>query len=235
MNTFGFRTHSLRPIFYTAFVALVLCGTSPVSAAWRDTPTTRLAALALMQMLNGELLSSNSATLTLERWCLDHALAVPAVIVAQRIPGVELVADDEQRRRLQVDAAELLRYRRVELRCGAHVLSIADNWYVPSRLTAEMNRLLDATETPFGRVVLPLAPHRESFSAVMLWSPLPKGWEMAARPARRGGRAISRPLALPATLFEHRAVVYSGDRLPIAEVHEQYQRGLLDFPEPHPQ
>ena len=37
--------------------------------------------------------------------------------------------------------------------CGSVVLSEADNWYVPSRLTPEMNRLLDTTDAPFGRVV----------------------------------------------------------------------------------
>lgn len=229
----GIHEHRLRSLVHTAVMALALCSASPVSAAWHDTPTTRLEALALIQTLNAELLSANSATLTLERWCMDHALAAPAVIVAHQIQGAELPADDELRQRLQVDAAEPLRHRRVELRCGAHVLSVADNWYVSSRLTAGMNQLLDTTDTPFGKVVLPLRPRRETVSAEMRWSPMPKGWEMTA-PKRRSERAMSRWLNVPETLFEHHAVVYTGDHLPIAEVHERYQRGLLDFPEPHP-
>jgi chorismate-pyruvate lyase len=207
-----------------AMAALALCNVSVAQSAWRDTPTTRLEALALMQTLSAELLASTSATLTLERWCQEHALAAPATIVAHRISGTEVAADDEQRRHLQVDATEPLRYRRVELRCGPHVLSIADNWYVPGRLTSGMNRLLDTSESPFGRVVLPLHPRRESLSALLLWSPLPQP----------GGRRVTKLLLdVPPALFEHRAIVYSGDNLPIAEVHEVYQRGLLEFPEPH--
>lgn len=37
---------------------------------------------------------------------------------------------------------------------------------------------------------------------------------------------------MPAGLIEHRAILYSSDHRPIAEVHEIYQRELLDFPEP---
>ena len=125
---------------------------------WHDTPQSRLVALALVQTLNAELLAGNSATLGLERWCREHALAAPATIEARKIAGVGVAASDQQRRHLQVDDAEPLSFRRVELRCGSHVLSIADNWYVPGRLTPDMNRLLDETDTPFGRVVLPLQP-----------------------------------------------------------------------------
>ena len=42
---------------------------------WHDTAATRLAALALVESLNAELLASQSATLTLEHWCAAHALA----------------------------------------------------------------------------------------------------------------------------------------------------------------
>ncbi len=183
-----------------------------------------------MQTLNAELLAGNSATLVLERWCQQHALATPPVLVAQKIAGAAAAASDGQRRHLLVAAAEPLRYRRVELRCGPQLLSVADNWYVPGRLTPEMNRLLEATETPFGRVVLPLQPRREVLSAALLWLPLPKGWESSA-PQRSAGRFSGR-LEIPSALFEHRAIVYTGDHLPIAEVREVYQRGILAFPEP---
>ena len=36
---------------------------------------TRLEGLALVQTLNGEILASRSATLTLEKWCHEHGLA----------------------------------------------------------------------------------------------------------------------------------------------------------------
>ena len=65
-------------------------------------------------------------------------------------------AGPDIRRLLKVAAGEPVRYRRVRLSCGAQVLSDADNWYVPARLSAEMNATLDGTETPFGTVVKPL-------------------------------------------------------------------------------
>ena len=40
--------------------------------SWPDTPATRLEALALLQTLNADLLSNDSATLTLDRWCEAH-------------------------------------------------------------------------------------------------------------------------------------------------------------------
>jgi hypothetical protein len=112
------------------------------------------------------------------------------------------------------------------LRCGERVLSEADNWYVPARLTTEMNRLLDTTETPFGRAVQRLAPYRRTLEVRMLWAPLPEGWE---RQPRQAAAAASVPLAIPDALFEHRAVLYTRDHTPFSEVHEVYQRDLLAF------
>jgi hypothetical protein len=219
-------------------VALMLSGCFVVVAdgastapPWRDTPLARLEALALIETLNGELLSSSSATLTLERWCRDHSLADAPVILAHRIEtGSELPADTP-REDLQVAAHETVRYRRVELTCGEHVLSVAENWYVPARLTRQMNRLLETTQTPFGKVVQPLKPHRETIAARFLWSALPNGWERMEFD-QRSGASRKDPLQLPQALFEHRAILYTREREPIAEVHEVYQRDLLAFPEP---
>jgi len=204
-------------------------------ASWRDTPVSRLEALALLQTLNTELLSGSSATLTLERWCREHALADPAVIVARRIPAAEsepaAVASAAQREALQVSADEPIRYRRVELACGAHVLSVAGNWYVPSRLTDAMNRLLETTQIPFGKVVLPLHPHRETLEVKALWFPLPENWAQPGAPRERATRAHAR-LEIPAALFEHRVLLYNDTHLPVAELDEVYQRGVIDFAEP---
>src|SRR6201992_3217418 len=121
------------------FVTVACCaglGAAPPTAPppWRDTYTVRLEALALLQSLNADLLSHDSATLTLDRWCEAHGLASPAKIVAERVHGVDKPASDEQRRLLAVGEGEPIRYRRVRLSCGGHVLSEADNWYVPGRL-----------------------------------------------------------------------------------------------------
>jgi hypothetical protein len=195
---------------------------------WPDTIAARLEALALIESLNAELLSSHSATLTIEKWCADHKLAATPKIVARLDRGVDKPATQEQRQRLQVGDAELVKFRHVELACGTQVLSIADNWYVPGRLTAEMNSALETTDTPFGKAVLALAPTRETFAANVLWSPLPIGWEMGAKgavPQNSGG-----VLEIPRALFEHRALLFDKNKVPFSEVDEIYQHALLAFP-----
>jgi chorismate-pyruvate lyase len=195
---------------------------------WQESFTARLEALALLQTLNAELLSHDSATLTLDRWCAAHRLASPARIVAERAEGAEQAPTDEQRRLLGISATEPVRYRRVRLVCGDHVLSEADNWYVPARLTPEMNRLLDTTDIAFGRAVQTLNFRRRTLSAKLLWPPLPQDWEMGAPlPERRGST-----LTIPHAVLEHRAVLSLLDGAPFSEVVETYTREVLAFPEP---
>jgi hypothetical protein len=199
--------------------------------AWADTFVARVEALALMQSLNAEILGSTSATLTLETWCRDHKLADNPTIVAHLVKGADKAATAEQRRRLHVAPQDAVRYRRVRLLCGSQVLSEADNWYVPGRLTADMNKQLDTTDTPFGKVVRPLEPYRQTFSVKILWSPLPDGWDRGVDSAARAA-ASSGSLVLPDALFEHRAVLYTGAHQAFAEVDEVYQKQILAFPQP---
>lgn len=194
---------------------------------WRDTFESRLAILALLQSLNGETLASSSATRTLEEWCGEHRMADDPKIVARRVAGARKEPSAEQLQRLGVRDASEVQYRRVELRCGAHVLSEADNWYVPGRLTPEMNALLATTDTPFGKVVQPLHPYRRTIAVTMLWSPLPRGWEQQSRSRFRSHRR--RMLEIPKEVFRHRAVLYTADHLPFSEVVETYQSELLAF------
>lgn len=201
------------------------------SPQWPDTFEARVEALALMQTLNAEILSSRSATVTLESWCRDHKLADTPRIVAKLVKTGDRPPTMEQREHLQVSEQEVVKYRRVQLTCGARVLSEADNWYVPSRLTPEMNRLLESTDTPFGRAVQSLEPYRQTFAATLLWSPLPSGWENRALPLPAPTKG---PLAIPAALFEHRAILYTREHLPFSEVDEVYQGQILAFPSPRP-
>ena len=156
----------------------------------------------LAQKLSADILASSSATLTLEKWCADHAMAAEPKIVARLVREAVQPASSETLARLGATQAEV-KYRRVQLYCGTHLFSEADNWYVPRRLTPEMNRLLDETDTPFGKAVQALAPSRRTLSRTTLHS--------------------------PTALFEHAAVLYSASRQPIAEVRETYQRGVLAF------
>lgn len=195
--------------------------------AWPDSYVARLEALALIQTLNAELLGSRSATITLEGWCRNHRLAPEPRIVADRMTGTDKAPTPEQRQRLQVGGGDTVKYRRVQLRCGAQVLSEADNWYVPERLTPEMNRILDTTDTPFGRVVESLEPYRRTFAVTLLWAPLPEGWEREGAPLPGG---TDTPLAIPGAVLEHQAVLYTRDHKPFSEVSEVYQRQILGFP-----
>ena len=179
-------------------IASLLLALSPATA---QTPTAHQAA----DGLDARLRASPSATATLRDWCDFYGVADPT-IHAELVKGPARAATARQRRELKVSASEPLGYRHVRLSCGGHVLSEAENWFVPSRLTPAMNAALDTTDTPFGTVVKPLNINRRMLGAETLW--------------RRGARP-------PAQLFRHLALVLDADGRPIAEVIETYQREVV--------
>ncbi|OOG65626.1 hypothetical protein B0E46_04635 [Rhodanobacter sp. B04] len=191
--------------------------------SWPDTLLGRTQALAELQTLNADLLSHPSATLTLERWCSSHHLAAEAKIVAHRVHGADKPLPEGARAQLGIGPDEPVRYRRVQLACGDMVLSDADNWYVPARLTAAMNRQLDSSDMPFGKVVQPLHFRRQTLSADVLWSPLPSGWDSgAALPP-----PSDKPLIIPAHVLQHRALLVTQDNQPFSLVIESYTANVL--------
>jgi chorismate-pyruvate lyase len=210
----------LRHTLFCVVATLALCGCAATQA--RDDYVAHLEALALLQTLNADLLSHDSATLILEHWCGEHHLADPPRIVARRLRDASKPIPDELRNRLAVDAREPIAYRHVQLACGEHVFSEADNWYVPSRLTPEMNRQLDTTDEPFGRVVKPLGFRRNSLSAELLWQPLPRGWEM-----QRSRESAA--LQIPQEVLRHQAILYTSSQMPFSAVVETYTRQLFAF------
>lgn len=165
---------------------------------------------ARLAALNAALARHGSATVALERWCRTHGAPPGARIVAQRLHGAAEAPTADQRRRLGVGPTEPVRHRRVRLTCAGRVLSEADNWYVPGRLTRGMNRLLERTETPFGRAVQGLRFRRRVLAVELLWAP---------------GQA--RP---PAHVLRHRALLVRADGAPLSEVVETYTRAALFLP-----
>lgn len=146
-----------------------------------------------------------SATAAMEEWCLAERIAPSPDIRALREAGPALAASAETRAALQVGPHERLGYRHVRLACGDRVLSVAHNWYVPARLTKEMNAMLEGSDTPFGKVVAPLNYTREE------------------QPAHRGGTS-----ACPAgTVLTKGAVLRLPDGTPISLVIECYTKGIL--------
>ncbi len=206
---------------WISVATLAGCALAPNAAS--DDRLVRTQALALLQTMNADLLSHDSATLTLERWCADHDLARPARVVARRVRDAVKPIPDDLRAQLAVGATEPIAYRHVQLMCGEHVLSEADNWYVPSRLAAAMNRHLDTTDEPFGKVVKPLGFQRRTLSAELLWSPLPSGWEMSVSTVDHG------PLSIPPAVLRHEAILYTSAQVPFSAVVETYTNQLFDF------
>ncbi len=124
----------LMTIFLPLLWSLASSADAPLPASaevWPNTLVARLEASLLLQTLNAELLSHDSATLTLEQWCGAHHLATPPRIHAERVTGVDKPVTEEQRHELGVSPSVPVRYRRVKLLCGTAELSEADNWYVP--------------------------------------------------------------------------------------------------------
>lgn len=216
-----------RALLLSICFTFALHARGPRRPEWRDTYESRLEVLALLQTANAEILAAASATRVLEEWCAEHHMADDPKIIATRVPDVRKEPSAEQLERLQVRDAAEVRYRRVELRCGTHILSEADNWYVPARLTPEMNTLLDTTDTPFGKAVQPLHPYRRTLAVTILWTPLPPGWEQQPSTRFRGHRG--RTLTLPKEAFQHRAILYTAGHQPFSEVVETYQSELLAF------
>jgi chorismate-pyruvate lyase len=154
-----------------------------------------------VRRLEEEILAAPSATQALEARCARLGLAASPKVRALRDRAIQLAPDREVRRLLKVGKDETLRYRRVRLACGGQVLSEADNWYVPSRLTPAMNRALDASDTSFGTVVKPLRFQRQTLRVEKL--------------TQRG------------RLFRVVALLVDASGRPFSLVRENYSRALL--------
>ena len=135
-----------------------------------------------------------SATAALGQWCAARQLAPDPRISATVINGRTNDPPGDLRRILNLSDDDRMGYRHVRLSCGGKLLSEAHNWYATARLTAEMNRTLDETDTPFGRVAAPLRFTRERLA----------GERGAASYCPRG------------TVLSHRALLRLPDGAPLA-------------------
>lgn len=181
--------------------------------AWPDTPAARAEASARLDLLQQELRDHPSATLVLEHWCARYHLAADPKIIAERVRGAPKPAPASVRLNLALRPGEALGYRRVQLLCGSRVLSDADNWYVPDRLTPAMNDLLDHTDTPFGLAVKSLHFQRRTLLSEKLWRP--------------GGPAGGPPLAIPGHVLRNVGLLIAENGEPISQVVENYTASVL--------
>lgn len=179
-----------------ALVGLVLM------AAGQDASPTR----AQYDAFEAELNAGPTATAALQRWCDAHG--VTGRISAEVDRSLAHTISAGIYLRLELGKNEPVAYRRVRLRCGAYVLSEAENWYVPSRLTPAMNEALETSDTPFGAVIAPLTPHRQPISSERLWAD---------------------GIPAPENILRNRALVLDHNGRPLAEVRETYKRTALEI------
>jgi hypothetical protein len=191
---------------------------SASASAWHNNTRDRADVVAEITSLKESLIAGRSASVALEAWCAKYEMANPPRIVAEYERGIDKPVAAKQRQLLGVGPDQPIKYRRVRLTCGTHVLSKADNWYVPGRLTAAMNRQLETSDVPFGLVVRSLHPVRLTLSITRIWSP------RAQDPIRSGW------LVMPSYLFRLHALVLDNHRRPLAEVIENYTGEALTTP-----
>ena len=141
-------------------------------------------------VLHRKLLSCSSATAVLE-----EVFGGPVVI--RRLSCDALALGPYQRERLRPSQAQPACHRRVMLLAAGRPVSEADLWYVPSRLWPGMEKALRGTEVPFGKVVAPMQPVRETLASRIC--------------------AEDESVAL-----EHEAVLRDQEGVPIALVSERY-------------
>ncbi|EHJ62200.1 hypothetical protein [Novosphingobium pentaromativorans] len=151
------------------------------------------------------LAAQDSATSALQDWCTARDIGDPPRITARPVLDDDAPLPSDALDLLQVEDEASLGYRHVRLDCGGVTLSQAHNWFVPARLTPEMNAALRDTDQPFGKVIAPLRFTRERLAAFR-------------------GRVEGCP---PGTVLSHRAVLHLPGGAPISLVVECYQSAAL--------
>lgn len=162
---------------------------------------------SVLRRFNARLRASSSATQTLEDWIAGQSGNADVALSAHVRAAVAPREDAAILGRLGVADWAEVSYRRVWLAWQGRVMSVAENWFVVARLGEGMAADLAGGATPFGAVIAPLAPTRETLAAEWLW-------------AGDGGR-------LPTALLSHHALVRAGDGAPLCEVREVYTRNIL--------
>ncbi|OCC22996.1 hypothetical protein MB02_14655 [Croceicoccus estronivorus] len=125
--------------------------------------------------------SHDSATEALTQWCSIHHMAEPPVIRAIAANGESREPPAGLRELLDIASDAPLGYRHVQLVCGDTVLSEAHNWFVPSRLSGEMNHVLETTDTPFGTAVATLDFTRRKLASMRSGPECPDGTILTQR------------------------------------------------------
>jgi hypothetical protein len=176
--------------------SLAICVVLISSLGAQAAPEQQLAAF------EAQLEANPSATAVLQSWCDAHTRPGTR-IVARQVQPAPIPPPADARQALAIKPGDAVRYRRVQLMCGGRVLSNADNWYLPGKLTDAMNDALDHSQTPFGRVVAALHFSRRNLSTAF---PPPDGQ----------------------SVLRHSAVLLTENGEPFSFVVETYTRQILE-------
>jgi chorismate-pyruvate lyase len=167
-----------------------------------------------LHKLSELILSANSATEMLERWCLESEIAdSPVVALCARNAPVEAMDSDSLEALYPQAAGKTTRFRCVRLAASGIVLVDALNWYFPENLTVDICHQLETTDIPFGRAIKNLSPTRRTFLV-----------RRCTPDQLLSAEANEDP---DFTAFEHRAVVYGRRGKPLAVVHERFRTVLV--------
>ncbi len=104
-------------------------------------------------------------------------------------------------------------FRKVRLATAGIAVVDALNWFFPDNLSSDIRAQLKTSEIPFGRAIRHLNPKRRTFLG------------HRCTPAQLVDAAQS--IDPTAVAFEHRAVVYRDDDIPLAVVHERFRAILV--------
>jgi chorismate-pyruvate lyase len=106
-------------------------------------------------------------------------------------------------------------FRKVRLATAGIAIVDALNWFFPDNFSSDIREQLETSDTPFGRAIRHLNPKRRTFLV------------RRCTPGQLVDAAQS--IGPTAVAFEHRAVVYRDDDVPLAIVHERF-RAILAYP-----
>jgi chorismate-pyruvate lyase len=129
---------------------------------WAETIGQGDSATRAGEALAAHLSAAASVTAGLLTWCEARGLGEGPIRIIARAggsPPARLAA------LLGVGTGEHLAFRRVVLGRGTLALAEAENLFLPDRLPPGMARALAATDTPFGTVLAPLGPVRQTLAA----------------------------------------------------------------------
>lgn len=168
--------------------------------------------------LSYHLLRSSSAIEALQVWCEEYDLAAGRIAAMKRVDSGPRYIDEEILDDLRLEPHERLETRRVLLVRGGLPLCEVDNWFVPLRLPPEVRTELKTTNVPFGTAIRDMNPGRRTYFVRLA--------------SFASEDSFSAELCLPVmprsgVILEHRAMIFDGDRRPLAVVTERYLASLV--------